>query len=154
MWNLRQDPNELLYKMETDSQTQRADLWLPRQRGWGREGLRIWDYQLQIIIYRMDKQILLWGLPWWFSGKHGFDPRYGKMPRTAKHPCSTTTEPVLQTLGAAATEPVRHAACALQQEKPRRMGSLYDRTRVAPGEGEGTPLQYSCLENPMDRGAQ
>ena len=22
-----------------------------------------------------------------------------------------------------------------------------------PGEGDGTPLQYSCLENPMDRGA-
>ena len=22
------------------------------------------------------------------------------------------------------------------------------------GEGVGTPLQYSCLENPMDRGAQ
>ena len=25
--------------------------------------------------------------------------------------------------------------------------------RVANGEGNGTPLQYSCLENPMDRGA-
>ena len=24
---------------------------------------------------------------------------------------------------------------------------------VVPGEGNGTPLQYSCLENPMDRGA-
>ena len=24
---------------------------------------------------------------------------------------------------------------------------------AAPGEGNGTPLQYSCLENPMDRGA-
>ena len=23
----------------------------------------------------------------------------------------------------------------------------------APGGGHGTPLQYSCLENPMDRGA-
>ena len=23
----------------------------------------------------------------------------------------------------------------------------------ADGEGNGTPLQYSCLENPMDRGA-
>ena len=22
-----------------------------------------------------------------------------------------------------------------------------------PGEGNGNPLQYSCLENPMDRGA-
>ena len=26
-------------------------------------------------------------------------------------------------------------------------------TEVTFGEGNGTPLQYSCLENPMDRGA-
>ena len=25
--------------------------------------------------------------------------------------------------------------------------------RRSPGEGNGYPLQYSCLENPMDRGA-
>ena len=25
--------------------------------------------------------------------------------------------------------------------------------RILVGEGDGTPLQYSCLENPMDRGA-
>ena len=25
--------------------------------------------------------------------------------------------------------------------------------RRSPGEGNGDPLQYSCLENPMDRGA-
>ena len=25
--------------------------------------------------------------------------------------------------------------------------------RETPGEGHGKPLQYSCLENPMDRGA-
>ena len=24
----------------------------------------------------------------------------------------------------------------------------------SPGEGDGNPLQYSCLENPMDRGAR
>ena len=24
---------------------------------------------------------------------------------------------------------------------------------LIPGEGNGNPLQYSCLENPMDRGA-
>ena len=24
---------------------------------------------------------------------------------------------------------------------------------TSPGEGNGDPLQYSCLENPMDRGA-
>ena len=26
-------------------------------------------------------------------------------------------------------------------------------TMLLNGEGDGTPLQYSCLENPMDRGA-
>jgi len=27
-----------------------------------------------------------------------------------------------------------------------------DRSGRSPGEGNGNPLQYSCLENPMDRG--
>ena len=26
-------------------------------------------------------------------------------------------------------------------------------SRLVIGEGNGTPVQYSCLENPMDRGA-
>ena len=26
-------------------------------------------------------------------------------------------------------------------------------SRKSPGEGNGNPFQYSCLENPMDRGA-
>ena len=30
--------------------------------------------------------------------------------------------------------------------------SLYDRIYVCVGEGNGNPLQYSCLENLMDRG--
>ena len=32
------------------------------------------------------------------------------------------------------------------------MGSVPGSGR-SPGEGNGNPLQYSCLENPMDRGA-
>ena len=32
------------------------------------------------------------------------------------------------------------------------MGSIFGLERC-PGEGHGNPLQYSCLENPMDRGA-
>ena len=39
MWNLkRKDTNELIYKTETDSQTQRRNLWLPGGEGWGGEG--------------------------------------------------------------------------------------------------------------------
>ena len=30
---------------------------------------------------------------------------------------------------------------------------LWSRAAVIRGEGNGTPLQYSCLENPMDGGA-
>ena len=32
------------------------------------------------------------------------------------------------------------------------VGSILGSER-SPGEGNGNPLQYSCLENPMDRGA-
>ena len=34
----------------------------------------------------------------------------------------------------------------------RDMGSI-PKLRRSPGVGNGNPLQYSCLENPMDRGA-
>jgi len=34
----------------------------------------------------------------------------------------------------------------------RDSGSILGSGR-SPGEGNGNPLQYSCLENPMDRGA-
>ena len=30
---------------------------------------------------------------------------------------------------------------------------ILDVSMLEIGEGNGTPLQYSCLENPMDRGA-
>ena len=36
MWNLKYNTNEHIYETETDSQTQRTDLWLPRgMRGGG-----------------------------------------------------------------------------------------------------------------------
>ena len=33
------------------------------------------------------------------------------------------------------------------------IGDLRDGSGRSPGEGHGNPPQYSCLENPMDRGA-
>ena len=33
MWNLKYGTDEPIYRTETDSQTWRADLWLPRGRG-------------------------------------------------------------------------------------------------------------------------
>ena len=38
------------------------------------------------------------------------------------------------------------------QEMVRDMG-LIPGLRRSPGVGNGNPVQYSCLENPMDRGA-
>ena len=35
-----------------------------------------------------------------------------------------------------------------------RHAGLIPGSRRSPGGGYGNPLQYSCLENPMDRGAQ
>ena len=41
---------------------------------------------------------------------------------------------------------------------PAKSGDIRDAGSIpasgrSPGEGHGNPLQYSCLENPMDRGA-
>ena len=36
---------------------------------------------------------------------------------------------------------------------PVNAGDFDPRIRKIPGEGNGNPLQYSCLENLMDRGA-
>ena len=33
------------------------------------------------------------------------------------------------------------------------MGALFKQNRIVTGEGNGTLLQYSCLENPRDGGA-
>ena len=34
-----------------------------------------------------------------------------------------------------------------------RLNNSYPKVLGSNGEGKGTPLQYSCLENPMGRGA-
>ena len=36
---------------------------------------------------------------------------------------------------------------------PANAGDLNPGSGRSPGGGNGTPLQYSCLESPMDRGA-
>ena len=42
MWNLKYDTYQLIYEIETESQMQRTDLWLPREKGAGRDGLGVW----------------------------------------------------------------------------------------------------------------
>ena len=53
-WNLKYNTNELIYKTETDSQAQKTNLWLPKEKG--RDKLGVWDEQIQTTIYKTDKQ--------------------------------------------------------------------------------------------------
>ena len=58
MWNLKYDINELIYKTETDSQTHRTDLRLPRR--WRGVGETDWESGISrcklLYVYRMGKQ--------------------------------------------------------------------------------------------------
>ena len=40
-----------------------------------------------------------------------------------------------------------------KQWSSRKISTSASLPLISPGEGNGNPLQYSCLENPMDRGA-
>ena len=51
---------------------------------------------------------------------------------------------------------IRTSQAALVKNPPASAGDVRDVGSIpgwgrSPGEGNGNPLQYSCLENPMDR---
>ena len=48
---------------------------------------------------------------------------------------------------------LRREASAVALQETQRDVSLIPESGRSPGGGHGTPLQYSCLENPIDRGA-
>ena len=52
MWNLKYDTNELIYKTEIDLQTQRRDVWLPKEKMVDNQELGVNRYML----YKIDKQ--------------------------------------------------------------------------------------------------
>jgi len=57
MWNLKKsDIRELIYKTETDTQTLKTNLRLPKGKEGGRDGLRVWDWHMHSIVYGMDSQ--------------------------------------------------------------------------------------------------
>ena len=46
-----------LSKKQKQTHRHRMDLWLPKERkDERRDGVRVWDWQVQTIIYRMHKQ--------------------------------------------------------------------------------------------------
>ena len=51
-------------------------------------------------------------------------------------------------------ETVPQSLCLLRDTRHKEAKMcIIVRYGMGPGEGNGNPLQYSCLENPMDRGA-
>ena len=46
---LKNDTNEFIYKTETDSQSQRMNLWLPRGKGLGRDSQGVWDEMYSLV---------------------------------------------------------------------------------------------------------
>ena len=56
MWNLKNDTDELTYKTETDSQTQKTNLWLPKEKRVGRDKLGVWDQRIHTTICKIGKQ--------------------------------------------------------------------------------------------------
>ena len=56
MWNLKYGTNEPISKKETDSQTQKTDLWLPWGWGEGEGKTEFWVSRCKTITFRIDKQ--------------------------------------------------------------------------------------------------
>ena len=56
MQNLKYNTNGHIYERETDSQTQRTDLWLPTGMGVGEGSIESFGLADATIIYRTDKQ--------------------------------------------------------------------------------------------------
>ena len=46
----KNDTNGLIYKIETDSQTSKTNLWLPKGKGEGKDGSGVWDWHMHTII--------------------------------------------------------------------------------------------------------
>ena len=54
----KKDTNEFICRTETDSQTLKANLWLPNGTIRGRYGLGVWNWHMHTVVYGMDGQ---WG---------------------------------------------------------------------------------------------
>ena len=58
MWNPKKKMIHVsfFYKIETDSQTQKTNLWLPKGNGVGGDKLGLGDLNIHTIAYRIDQQ--------------------------------------------------------------------------------------------------
>ena len=84
IWHLKYDTNELIYKTEADSQTQRTDLWLPRGRHGG--GRMDWDFRISrcklLYIEWINSKVLLYS-----TGNYIQYPLINHMEKNTKKEC-------------------------------------------------------------------
>ena len=69
----------------------------------------------------------------------------------AAYPCSTLSSAVFILL--LSTSPVFFILTEPFSQLVKNLPAMQETWVQSPGEGNGHPFQYSCLENPMDRGA-
>lgn len=56
---LNNDTNELICKAETDSVTQKTDLWSPKGEGPGWDKSGVWDKNIHTAVYKINNKDLL-----------------------------------------------------------------------------------------------
>ena len=60
MWKLKNNTNESIYKTETDSQTQKTNLWLPKGKVWG--GWINWEFGIgRCKLLHIPRRWVAWG---------------------------------------------------------------------------------------------
>ena len=131
MWNLKKITNALTYKTERDSQ--KTNLWLSQWKGRGagiNQEVGINVYTLLYITQITNKDLLF------SSGNYTqhFVITYKGNNLQGKYSFPDSSD------------------CKESVSEAGDLGSILGWGR-SPGEGNGNPFQYSCLENPMDRGA-
>ena len=62
MWNLKYDTHELIQETETDSQTERTNLWLLSGEESVRDRLGVWHQQRQTYIGWINNKVLLYSI--------------------------------------------------------------------------------------------
>ena len=94
-------------------------------------------------------------LPWWWLNSNNRDIKKEKHTEPASWTHSCSLAPCCCFCGDAASIPLsrRPTLSGPEAGVSSLLIFILYRSRVGFGEGNGTPLQYSCLENPMDRGA-
>ena len=107
----------------------------------GRDGLRVWNQQMQVLHREwINDNVLL------YSTEH-YIQYSGVMEKNMKKNTYIHLYIYVYVQGFPGGTEVKASACNVGE-----LGSILGSGR-SPGEGNGNPLQYSCLENPMDGGA-